>query len=482
MIFLQPKQNLLRIMISAPEHSSAKHSPDSKEFNSAANRFRWVRFLARRFAIGILFVLLTASAAPAQNKVLELDGAGSYVELPPDLFKNLTQATVEVWARWDSFRTYSRVFEFGAAWQSINVFNHANSPDLRFNLYPKRAQNDPSLMFSVRTNGVLRLNEWIHIAAVSGPGGMELYANGVFVGDHTNAASFADINVVHTNLFGRGMARNPTDQDFRGQMDEVRIWDHRRTPTQIREHMRKRLTGKEPGLAGLWNFEDGTARDSVHGYRGRFIGNARVVTADSTADSRLIADEPPPTAQILVVPPTGALASATPDGQDAAAWWIAAALTAIAALLVWLVLMLRRSGVGSDKLIPAGAAPALLTNAGQAATGTSPSAQQELKDRALADLTEFAKQSLVQGLYSQRKALLEAQQKAQQELAALEGRLVALHLPDRIQAYEKRIAELEKQLESRSDEVRELTSATLLLLRQKLEEERQLERKASRFQ
>jgi isocitrate dehydrogenase kinase/phosphatase len=123
-----------------------------------------------------------------------------------------------------------------------------------------------------------------------------------------------------------------------------------------------------------------------------------------------------------------------------------------------------------------------LTHPGQSAAGTNPSAQQDLKERALADLTEFAKQSLVQGLYSQRKALLEERQKAQQELAALEGRLVALHLPDRIQAYEKRIAELEKQLESRSDEVRELTNATLLLLRQKLEEERQLERKARRFQ
>lgn len=472
-------------MISAPEHSSAKRSPDSADFSSAPGPFRWKswgRHIARYIWLAIFLGLLATTTAPAQNKVLELDGAGSYVELPPDIFKNLTQATVEVWARWDSFRTYSRVFEFGAAWQSINVFNHANSPDLRYNLYPKRAQNDPSLMFSVRTNGVLRLNEWIHIAAVSGPGGMELYANGVFVGEHTNAASFADIQVVHTNLFGRGMARNPTDQDFRGQMDEVRVWDHRRTPTQIREHMRKRLTGKEAGLAGLWNFEDGSARDSVHGYRGKFVGNARVVTADSSADTQLIADEPPPAAQVPVSPAPGALANVTPDARNAAAWWIAAALTAIAALLVWLVLMLRRSGVGSDKLIPAGPAPGLLTDSGGSSPGADPSSQQALKERALADLTEFAKQSLVQGLYSQRKALLEAQQKAQQELAALEGRLVALHLPDRIQAYEKRIAELEKQLESRSDEVRELTSATLLLLRQKLEEERQLERKGGRFQ
>lgn len=471
-------------MISAPVNRSNQSAHASARYSSLSKRVQWslrCQLVARHLALGILLVLLPANAAPVQNKVLELDGAGSYVELPPNIFRDLTQATVEVWARWDSFRTYSRVFEFGAAWHSMNVFNQANTGDLRFNLYPKKAQNDPSLMFTVRTNGVLRLNEWIHLAAVSGPGGMELYANGVFVGEHTNEASFADIQVVHTNLFGRGLARNPNDQDFRGQIDEVRVWDHRRTPTQIREHMRKRLTGKEAGLAGLWSFEDGSARDSVHGYRGKFVGNARVVTADSSADGQLIADEPPP-ATPQVSPPPAALANVAPDGRDAAAWWIAAALTTIAALLVWLVLMLRRSGVGSDKLIPAGTSPGLLPDAGGSSPVADPSTHQALKERALADLTEFAKQSLVQGLYSQRKALLEAQQKAQQELAALEGRLVALHLPDRIHAYEKRIAELEKQLESRSDEVRELTSATLLLLRQKLEEERQLERKGSRFQ
>jgi hypothetical protein len=36
-------------------------------------------------------------------------------------------------------------------------------------------------------------------------------------------------------------------------------------------------------------------------------------------------------------------------------------------------------------------------------------------------------------------------------------------------------------LETRTGEVRELTSATLLLLRRKLEEEKQLERKTNRF-
>jgi hypothetical protein len=179
--------------------------------------------------------------------------------------------------------------------------------------------------------------------------------------------------------------------------------------------------------------------------------------------------------------PANAMPAASVSGRDAAVWMIAGALTLIVGLLAWLLFLLRRSGVGDAKLLPAGPKQTLLAEHADATTSIDTSADQELKQRALAELTEFAKQSLVQGLYSQRNALLETQQKAQRELAELEARVVALQLPDRIQAYEKRIAELQKELETRTGEVRELTSATLLLLRRKLEEEKQLERKTNRF-
>jgi hypothetical protein len=99
---------------------------------------------------------------------------------------------------------------------------------------------------------------------------------------------------------------------------------------------------------------------------------------------------------------------------------------------------------------------------------------QILKEKVGPDLAEFAKETLVQGLYTQRNTLLETQIKAKQTLVELESRLSELHLPaqERIRAYENRIAELEKQLESRGDEMRELTRATLLLIKEKLEQER----------
>ena len=432
----------------------------------------------------ILGVLLSFNLAWAQNKVLELDGNGSYVELPPNIFANLTQATVEVWAKWDSFRNFSRIFEFGAPWQSMSLFNHQRNSDLRFNLYPQNAKENRSLICTVRVSGLLRANEWIHLAAVSGPGGMMLYANGILVGQHTNTASFADIQVSQTNLFGRGMARAPGDEDFCGQMDEIRVWNHRRTEAQIRENMRRRLTGREDGLVGLWNFEDGTANDSSpSNFRGKFIGNARVVLADAQANGQLLAAEPlretaQPSLSSLPAKATPNLAAA---GRDPATWWIAGVLTLIVGLLIWLVMTLRRSGTGpASQLLPA-SEQARLTAGVAFPASADLTADQQVKERALAELTAFAKESLVQGLYSQRNALLEMQQKAQWQLAELEARLGALCLPERIAGYEKRITELEKELETRGGEVRQLTDATLLLLRRKLAEERRLEGVKDRF-
>lgn len=447
-------------------------------------------FSPRAVVLALLLAPLAASAqnATVTNRALKLDGQGSYVELPQNIFRDLTQSTVEVWAKWKELAWYSRVFEFGAGYQSVSLFNHMTNSDLRFNIYPRFAKNDPSSMFTATARGLLRTNEWIHLAAVSGPGGMQLYANGRLVAQHTNALTFADIKAAHTNVLGRGLARGPLDKDFKGEIDEVRVWDHRRTLAQIRDGMFKRMHGTEDGLTHLWNFDDGTPKDSGPGFHhGKLIGKARVGSSDldlAPPVAPVVAVvTPPPVVPAPVVSNAPAAAAGAPihvavtapaSNSNAAVWWIAGSLISLVAMLACLMMMLRRSGLGTPKqLLPAATAGAL--------TEGGASNDPALKERALADLTDFAKQSLVQGLYSQRAALLETHQKAQEELAQLEARVVALRLPERIQAYETRIAELEKELTNRGDELRELTLATLQVLRQKLEEEKQKETKPGRF-
>jgi hypothetical protein len=187
------------------------------------------------------------------------------------------------------------------------------------------------------------------------------------------------------------------------------------------------------------------------------------------AEPPVVVNSPPP------APPdtTGPQGEATPARADGfrlgPEWLIVGALAVIILLLLGLIFALRR--VGRNAAAPPGVTvPAPL----RPLAGAAPFP---------AELTEFAKQELVQGLYSQRQALIETQRAAEQRLAELEQWLSQLHLPlqDRIRAYEERIAELEKELATKDESVRELTRATLMLIRRKLAEEKERERSFSRY-
>ncbi len=194
-----------------------------------------------------------------------------------------------------------------------------------------------------------------------------------------------------------------------------------------------------------------------------------------------------PTITPQVTAPTIVSAEAKPDR---AVWWIVGMFGVMIGLLGASVLWLWRRGVGSSG---GGALPSALARLTAPADATTDSlAAEEWKQRALVaeamagqhgqilreklmpELLDFAKQSLVQGLYAQRSALIETQQMAQKTLEELEGRLAALQLPlaERIRAYEQRIAELQKEVATQGENVRELTCATLELVRKKLESER----------
>jgi hypothetical protein len=78
---------------------------------------------------------------------------------------------------------------------------------------------------------------------------------------------------------------------------------------------------------------------------------------------------------------------------------------------------------------------------------------------------------------SHREALAKSQQQAEADMAQLEARLARVHAPleERLQTYEKRIAELESDLAARNAENRELIEAKIHLARKKLASERQSE-------
>jgi hypothetical protein len=97
-----------------------------------------------------------------------------------------------------------------------------------------------------------------------------------------------------------------------------------------------------------------------------------------------------------------------------------------------------------------------------------------LKTRLMPQLARWMMSELVQRLLHQRAGFLSSQQRAEQDVAELEQRLEKLHAPleDRLKAYERRIADLERELAAKGQENRELLKARIDTARKKLASER----------
>jgi len=233
--------------------------------------------------VGLFARLSTVQAQPATaaNHVLELDGTGGYVELPPNIFNDLTEATVEAWVRWDDFSgAFKRVFNYGDTLRDLSITSRQDEASLWFVIGDAHQE-----LHGVLVPNLLRTQQWCHVAAVSGPGGMKVYLNGALAGSDPYTGSFARLNNGNRFYLGQRVTTNDPPTNFKGAIDEVRVWRVARTEAQIRETMFRRLTGQEPGLAALWNFdnvENGVVKDSgPEAHDGKLVGSAKVVPAES---------------------------------------------------------------------------------------------------------------------------------------------------------------------------------------------------------
>ena len=244
-------------------------------------------FVPALLALALLSQLSTLNSQPsAPNRVLELDGTNSWVELPRNIFNDLTEATVEAWVNWESYRHMSRVFDFAFRDKLASLQNRGTNADLWVETFTSGKR------LSLQIPGILRLNEWLHLAVVVRPDQLKLYLNGVLLSEQlvSEPDMFRSSEFSRSNLLGHSNAKKVwvNDQDFHGKMDEVRVWRVARNEEQIRQTMFQRLTGREEGLVGLWNFDDGKADDaSPGGHHGKFVGQARAVAAELPAPERV---------------------------------------------------------------------------------------------------------------------------------------------------------------------------------------------------
>ena len=77
---------------------------------------------------------------------------------------------------------------------------------------------------------------WHHLAGVATPEGMKLYMDGVLSATHlasTNPLAGSDVTYDRQNDFYVGRHSNNASYDFNGEIDDVRIYNHPMTDSDV---------------------------------------------------------------------------------------------------------------------------------------------------------------------------------------------------------------------------------------------------------
>jgi len=211
------------------------------------------------------------------------DGVDDYVQLPSLSVDFSGGFTAEAWVKWESLQPWSRVIDFGNGPNDHNILllNWADTTTLGFLVY------NPGDSGILSAPGVIRVGEWIHVAATISPSEVgRIYVNGQVVAEGRMPLPTSTTRT--SNFVGKSNWPDPT---FRGAMDEVRVWNTARSEAELRSMMGQRVGGSAPGLLASYGFDDvgvlipdGSGADRMAQYRN---GAKSAFVVDSSVLGRL---------------------------------------------------------------------------------------------------------------------------------------------------------------------------------------------------
>jgi hypothetical protein len=128
----------------------------------------------------------------------------------------------------------------------------------------------------------LPIDQWTHLAVSYDKGLVKAYANGALVYIYEGSGTIGDYSTtVNQDEFRIGYRQAGYSQYFKGQIDDVRVWNVTRTQSEIQSNLNQTLTGKEQGLVGYWNFEESSGNSVIdltdYKNNGTIIGVQRTV-------------------------------------------------------------------------------------------------------------------------------------------------------------------------------------------------------------
>lgn len=109
--------------------------------------------------------------------------------------------------------------------------------------------------------------EWTHIAAIWDTVAKQklIYINGVLDQSSPVADRLGQPSVQSPVPLTAGLRTVAPADPYRGAVDEVRIWQIVREPSEVLANFNRKLNGTEPGLQGVWSFDEPSGLSAADG-------------------------------------------------------------------------------------------------------------------------------------------------------------------------------------------------------------------------
>ncbi len=258
-----------------------------KMFKSSKNEPLWKKqsrhaLLSAPLAALVLFLLLPAVPASAQSGpgyALSFNGVDNCVTVPDhDLLTFTNSFTWEAWinltkTNWPLYEGWATLFAKDAYgkeyWFAIDSYT-GGKIDIRFN----------SQSYSQESSSSVASQAWQHVAVTWDGSNVRYFLDGQL--DRTVAYSLPlMVNTTNVLLIGKDVTAGVDEYHFKGEMDEIRLWNVARSQAEIQAAMHRPLAGSETGLVAYWPFSESS---------GTVAGNS--ATASGSACNGTVAGSP----------------------------------------------------------------------------------------------------------------------------------------------------------------------------------------------
>ncbi|MHC1706280.1 MAG: LamG-like jellyroll fold domain-containing protein [Bacteroidales bacterium] len=161
-----------------------------------------------------------------------------------------TQWTIEAWANPDTIMAGRKTVYGGVGSNIGNCSNWALTlEDGVWGLMIKPQSGSCTQTVSSGVNAVK--GNWVHLAGVCNGDSAWIYVNGILCG---SAAVFTNYSGYQWSFIGGEY--QSSSNNFKGIIDEVRLWNFPRSQEDIQATMHHALSGNETGLKGYWDMNE----------------------------------------------------------------------------------------------------------------------------------------------------------------------------------------------------------------------------------